>query len=83
MNGFRRFILSVIGALEMVFVVGVTLAFGLLGAIPLGMVAGSRWALVGFILSGSVGFCMSALLVNVSMCLAEIAANTYYLKNRS
>jgi hypothetical protein len=79
MNAFRHLILSVIGTLEMLFVIAVTLALGFLGG-GLFSMAGGGWALIGFVLFGSAGFCLSALIVNMSMCLGEIAANTYHLR---
>jgi hypothetical protein len=80
MGEFRRFILRVIGVLEMLFVISSTLISGIFGATIPGAVGGSGWGLVGFLIGGLAGFCVSAILVNISMCLAEIAANTYYLR---
>ena len=80
MGEFRRLILSVIGVLEILFVIGMTIGCGFLGAIIPGVAGGGQWALIGFLVAGLIGFCISAIVVNISMCLAEIAANTYYLK---
>jgi hypothetical protein len=82
MQGFRQFILSVIGILEMLFVIAITLLFGILGALIPAAFGGSGAGLIGFILGALAGFCLSAIIVNISMCLAEIAANTHHLKKR-
>jgi hypothetical protein len=82
MQLFRRFILKVISVLEMLFVVGMTFGCGVLGAIVPGVLAGEKWALYGFLAAGLVGFCISAIIVNISMCLAEVAANTYYIRHK-
>jgi hypothetical protein len=80
MQEFRRFILSVVSVLELLFVVSLTLICGIFGAVVPGVVGGSGWGLFGFLIGALAGFSVSAILVNISMCLAEIAANTYHLK---
>src|SRR5438067_9059730 len=75
MSEFRRFIISIAGGLELLFVVGFTLVCGLIGLIP-GSVVGGAGPLIGFVIGGFVGFCISALMVNISVNLAEIAKNT-------
>lgn len=76
MGEFRRFILSVIGTLEILFVVASTLIGGMLGwAIP-ALFFGERAGTVGLLIGTIAGFCLSGIIVNISMSLSEIAQNT-------
>jgi len=69
MGEFRRFIISVIGGLEILFVIALTLFFGLFGAVLPGLIGGPGAGFIGFLIGGIAGFCISAIIVNISMSL--------------
>src|SRR3989304_4324656 len=76
MEEFRRFIIFVVGGLEILFVIAVTLICGGIGAALSDFIGGSGAGLIGFLMGGFTGFCISAIIVNISMNLTEIAQNT-------
>lgn len=85
MGDFRRFILSVVASLEVFFVISATLLCGFLACIvPLVNAnltgQGGGIAFICFIVGAGVGFCISALIVSISVSLAQIVENTEMTK---
>ena len=81
MGEFRRFIMSVVAGLEVLFVISTTLLGGIVACIVPAITAsvtgqGGGLALVCFIVGAVGGFCISALMVSISVNLAQIAENT-------
>jgi hypothetical protein len=76
MGEFRRFILSVIGTLEILFVIVITLIGGVTGGAIPSLLFGSDAGIIGFLIGAIAAFCLAGILVNISMSLGEIAKNT-------
>jgi len=85
MGEFRRFIMGSVAGLEVLFVVASTLLGGIFACIVPAAIAnmtgqGGGIALLAFIVGAFGGFCCSALIVGISVSLAQIEENTRAVK---
>src|SRR5271167_4525979 len=81
MSDFRRFIVSIVGGLEIFFVIASTILGGLLSAaVPAAIASmtgqGGGMAFLAFLVGALGGFCVSAIAVNISASLQLIEENT-------